>query len=139
MKTKMFVTIIAVAMLVLTATTFAEVKTASIHTSAVCGMCKMNIEKASNSVDGVQKSTVNLDTKVATIIYDTDKTNINNIRKSISLAGYKADNVKPNKKAYKSLSSHCQSGYDFNAKNAPKKSSCCSGKKAKAPCCGPKK
>lgn len=83
----------------------AEVK---IKTSAVCGMCKKTIEKALSKEAGVQKSTLDVNSKVVTVEYDPKTTNPDKIRTAISKAGYDADNVKADPKAYKNLDECCK-------------------------------
>lgn len=169
MKRNIFAILTAVAIFAITATSFAELNTATIKTSAVCGTCKTTIEKACNNADGVNKSNLDLHTKIATVVFDSKVTNKDNVKKAISNAGYMADNMKPNRKAYKKLSKHCQSGFDLKAgvahvhehkdcnhstkkvecnhstkktdcNHGTKKTDCCTNSKdKKGSCCTPKK
>lgn len=113
MKKNIFAILTAIAIFAITTTSFAKFETANIKTSAVCGICKTTIEKACNNADGVKKASLDLHSKIATVVFDSEKTNANNVKSAISLAGYMADDVKPNRKAYKKLAKHCQSGYDL--------------------------
>ena len=62
-------------------------KTENVKIYGNCGMCKATIEKAGNEkkVANVQW---NKDTKMATLTYDSRKTNHDEILKRIALAGY---------------------------------------------------
>lgn len=71
----------------------AQVKNANTETVKIygnCGMCQTTIEKAGN-VKKVSHVNWNKDTKMATLIYDTTKTNQAEILKRIALAGYDND------------------------------------------------
>ena len=72
----------------------AEVK---VKTSATCDMCKETIEKYVAFEKGVKKITVDVDTKIATVVYNPQKTSPEKIRTAISNAGYDADDVKKGK------------------------------------------
>lgn len=73
----------------------------SIKSSVVCDMCKKKVEKAL-AFKGVEKSTVDLNTKIITVSYDPQQTTPEKIRSAVSKAGYDADEVKADPKAYKS-------------------------------------
>ncbi|MCW3086319.1 MAG: MerP [Bacteroidetes bacterium] len=79
-----------------------------IKTSAVCGMCKKTIEKALSKEAGIQKSTLDVTTKVVTVVYDPKVTSPEKIRTAISKAGYDADAIKADPKAYKNLDECCK-------------------------------
>lgn len=85
--------------------TVSEIK---ITTSAVCKMCKGNIEKALRAEKGVTKSTLDVPSKVVTVTYDPKVTSPEKIRLAISNAGYDADDVKANPKAFKKLDDCCK-------------------------------
>ena len=84
---------------------YSEIK---VKTSAQCGMCKETIEKALAFEKGVKSSDLNVDTKVATVKYDPAKTSPDKIKLAISKAGYDADEVKADIKAYNKLSPCCK-------------------------------
>ena len=69
----------------------ANMVTKNIMVNGNCGMCKTTIEKAGNATSG---ATVTWDkkTKMANIVYDSNKTNEDEVLKNIALAGY--DNEK---------------------------------------------
>ncbi len=83
----------------------AEVK---IKTSAVCGMCKKTIEKAMSYEKGVQSASLDVDSKMLTIVYNPKKTNIDKLRTSVSKTGYDADNIMADPKAYNQLDECCK-------------------------------
>ncbi|MCB0429465.1 MAG: heavy-metal-associated domain-containing protein [Flavobacteriales bacterium] len=82
--------------------------TVVIKTSAICGECKERIEKAVRFVKGTIESNVDLDTKEVTVVYKSDKTNPDELRKAIADAGYDADDVKADPKAFGKLPGCCQ-------------------------------
>ena len=67
-----------------------DVKVAKMH----CPLCTTMVKKAIQKVDGVQKVRVMLNTKNAHIIFDENKTNVDEILKSIEPTGYKGTLVK---------------------------------------------
>ena len=78
-----------------------------------CGMCQKTIEKA-GSLKNVAQVNWNIDTKTATIIYDAEKTNLEEILKRIALSGYDSDKFLAPDSTYQNLPSCCQ--YDRVAK-----------------------
>lgn len=71
----------------------AQIKNAKTETIKVfgnCGMCETTIEKA-GSKNKLYKTDWNVDTKMATITYDSKKSSADEVLKSIALSGY--DNV----------------------------------------------
>ena len=53
-----------------------------------CAMCTVTIKKALQKVEGVQKVTVDYDTKTAVVIFDSHKTNSAALIKATTDAGY---------------------------------------------------
>ena len=82
--------------------------TIKIKTSAMCDMCKETIEKVLAFEKGVKSSELDVDTKVCTVKYDASKTTPEKIKLAISKAGYDADEVKADPKAYNKLSPCCK-------------------------------
>lgn len=82
--------------------------TIQIKTSAVCGECKERIEKTLAYETGVKKATLDVKTKICTVIFDPRKTNPEKIRIAISNTGYDADEVAANQEAYDKLSPCCK-------------------------------
>jgi len=87
--------------------------TLSVKTSAVCVMCKERIETALAYEKGVKSATLNVDDKIATIVYNPVKTSPGQLRKVISKIGYDADSIPADQKAYEKLPACCK-------KDAPK-------------------
>ncbi len=80
-------------------------------------MCKSKIDKA-GSLKNIALVDWNKETKMATLSYDANKTNQEEILKRIALAGYDSDTFLAPDKAYSSLDDCCQ--YDREAKVAVK-------------------
>lgn len=85
-------------------------ETVTIQTSAQCDMCKERIEKAMAFTKGVKKSTLNVEAKSITVVYNPAKTSPGQIREAISKTGYDADSVAADQKAYESLPGCCKKG-----------------------------
>lgn len=83
-------------------------KTVEIKTSAVCGMCKKTLEKAMAYEKGVKSSTLDVDSKVLTVVFDGRKTDADNIRKAVTKTGYDADKQHANERAYNRLDECCK-------------------------------
>ncbi len=81
--------------------------TESVKINGNCAMCKSTIEKAGN-VKQVAMVDWNEDTKMATLIYDTTRTNQNEIMKRIALAGYDSDQFLAPDDVYAKLPDCCQ-------------------------------
>ena len=89
---------------------FAQIKNAKTETVKIygnCGMCKTTIEKAGNEKK-VASVDWNKDTKMATLTYDGDKTNQDEILKRIALAGYDSEKFRAPDDVYAKLAGCCQ-------------------------------
>lgn len=84
---------------------FKEIK---IRTSAQCEMCKERIEEALAFEKGIKSADLALDNKIVTVIYNPGKTTPEKIRNTISKAGYDADEVMADPKAYMKLPACCK-------------------------------
>ncbi len=94
----------------------AQIKNAKTETVKIygnCGMCEKAIEKAGN-LKKIAKVDWNVDTKMATITYDTKQTNQDAILKRIALSGYDSDKFLAPDNTYSKLPGCCQ--YDRVAK-----------------------
>ena len=80
----------------------------TIKTSPQCNDCKGRIEEALAFEKGVKKSEVDVEKKIVTFTYKNGKTTPEKIRKAISRAGYDADDVAADTKAYGKLPACCQ-------------------------------
>lgn len=94
----------------LSTTSNAQIKNATTETVKIygnCGMCKTTIEKT-----GTIKKTVKVDwnqnTHMATLTYDSKKTNQDEILKRIALAGYDSDKFLAPDDVYNNLHGCCQ-------------------------------
>lgn len=87
-----------------------------------CGGCAAGVEKALNSIDGIISSDVQFETAMASIEFDAEKVNADEMIAKIKEAGYKASIA-----TEKDLKA---------ASNGGKKSSCCAGKSKSS--CGSK-
>lgn len=53
-----------------------------------CAACPITVKKALMKVPGVEKATVDFDTKTATVTFDPDKTTVEALTKATGDAGY---------------------------------------------------
>jgi len=86
---------------------FKEIK---IKTSSECKMCKERIENALAYEKGVKSSSLDVESKILTVTYDTLKTTPEKIRKAVTKVGYDADDMPADPKAYQKLPVCCQKG-----------------------------
>lgn len=82
-------------------------KTESVKIYGNCEMCEKTIETA-GSVEKIANVDWNKDTKMATITYDSTKTNQDEILKRIALAGYDSDKFLAPDDVYSKLAGCCQ-------------------------------
>jgi copper chaperone CopZ len=82
-------------------------KTESVKIFGNCGMCEITIEKAGNKKK-TAKVDWNKDTKVATITYDAEKTNQDEILKRIALSGYDSEKFLAPNDVYEKLPKCCR-------------------------------
>lgn len=83
-------------------------QTVKIKTSAVCDMCKETIEKAMAYEKGVKEATLDVDSKMLTVTYDPKKTTLEKIKIAITKAGYDADEMTADTRAYDNLNPCCK-------------------------------
>lgn len=99
-----------------TTASYAQIKNAKTETVKVygnCGMCKTTIEKAANKKK-ISKADWNVDSKMATITYDSRKTKLDAVLKNIALAGYDNQSFLAPDAAYNKLPGCCK--YDREKK-----------------------
>jgi len=82
--------------------------TLRIETSAICGMCKNRLETELGYLPGIKSVGVDLNSKVATVIYKPKKLGADAIRAKISALGYRADSIPADSKAFEQLPACCQ-------------------------------
>lgn len=78
-----------------------------IQTTAQCGECKVNIEKALLAEKGVRFAELDIKSKKVTVVYNPKKITPDDLRKAISLVGYDADNVPADSAAVLKLKPCC--------------------------------
>ena len=88
-------------------------KTESVKIYGNCGMCETKIEKAGN-IKKIANVDWNQETQMATLTYDSKKTNQDEILKRIALVGYDSDKFLAPDDVYNNLHGCCQ--YDRVAK-----------------------
>ncbi len=109
MKSIKKVTSVIIAVL-LYSNSIAQIKNAKTETVKIygnCGMCKTTIEKAGD-IKKISKIVWDKDSKMATLTYDTKKTNQDAILKRIALSGYDSDKFLAPDNVYAKLPECCQ-------------------------------
>lgn len=81
-----------------------------IKTSALCQDCKQRIESTLNFQKGVKYAELDLDSKIATVIYKPKKSSPLKLRQALSNIGYDADDLKADPSAVMLLPKCCQPG-----------------------------
>lgn len=89
-------------------------KTETVKVYGNCGMCEATIEKAANKKK-LSKADWNEESKMATITYDSKKTNLDAVLKNIALAGYDNQRFLAPDAAYNKLPGCCK--YDREKKH----------------------
>ena len=95
-------------------TTTTEVSVAAVKTNLTfgvrgnCDMCKMTIEKAANSVEGVASAIWDVDQKKIDISFGDGKIDAVAIHKAIAASGYDTEQVAGNDEAYDGLPGCCK-------------------------------
>ena len=96
---------------VLTVNAWAQKETVNILTSAACDdgpCCKDRIEEEMQFTRGVTAVDFDIKSSILTVTFKTKKTDIDEIRRVISLIGYNADDVIADKEAHEKLPTCCQ-------------------------------
>lgn len=73
-----------------------------------CGMCKSTIEKAANSVDGVENAKWDVEKKKIDVSFDDTKTDAMAIHNAVAASGYDTEKVVGNLEAYDGLPGCCK-------------------------------
>ena len=87
---------------------FAQNKTEEFKVFGNCGMCEKTIEKAAKAVDGVKKADWDKETKMITITFNTEKTDLTAIKQAIADVGYDTNEIKAKDEVYNKLHSCCK-------------------------------
>ena len=88
--------------------------------NALCEACKTRIESYLKRVDGVVFVDVNYRKGETSVKYQTDRTDIEQIKTDISNLGYDADDVPANEEAYKRLPKTCKKFEDGGGHPKPR-------------------
>jgi mercuric ion binding protein len=80
----------------------------TIQTSGHCGECKETIEKALTFEKGVKTAAFDIQTGKVDIVYNPSKTDPDKLRTAIIMAGYDADSLQADPKAYSKLKECCK-------------------------------
>ena len=83
------------------------IKTETFIVNGNCGECKERIENAGD-IKGVKLLKWNTESKVASVTFDTAKTDLLKIQQAIAAHGHDAGEVKASEKSYKKLPSCCR-------------------------------
>ena len=111
---------------------FAQSKTEKIKVSGECGMCKKKIEKAAKDA-GASFAEWSTDSKVLTVKYTDNATNVVKIEKAVAGVGYDTQNVKATDEAYSNLHECCK--YERTASTTAAAQSCCDHEKCTKAAC----
>ncbi len=84
------------------------VKTEKFRVEGNCNMCKTRIEKAANSLEGVQSAEWDVKTKMITVKFDPARTDLHKIHMAIAKAGHDTDMHKASDEAYDKLPACCK-------------------------------
>ncbi|OFY70136.1 MAG: ATPase [Bacteroidetes bacterium RBG_13_42_15] len=89
--------------------TLSAQKTAeSFKVNGNCDMCKVRIEKAAKSVEGVLSASWNMRSKMAEVEYDSTMTDLSKIQMAIADAGHDTEMHKADDEAYNKLPACCK-------------------------------
>ncbi|MBQ0768405.1 MAG: cation transporter [Bizionia sp.] len=91
-------------------TTIAQNKNAkaTIEVDGVCGMCKDRIEKACFKTKGVKSAIWDVKTHQLELIYNEEKTNLNEIHNNIIAVGHDTKALKASDEAYATVHPCCK-------------------------------
>ncbi len=83
-------------------------KEVKFKTSAICGMCKARIERNLGFEKGVKEATLDVKSKIVTIRYNPNKTDVAKLKANVSKSGYDVDDVLADEKGYAKLPACCK-------------------------------
>jgi periplasmic mercuric ion binding protein len=81
---------------------------ASFEVNGVCGMCRNRVEKAAQSIEGVQSAVWNLETKTMTVKLNTGKVTAADVQGKIASTGHDTELLKATDEAYSNLPGCCK-------------------------------
>ncbi len=85
--------VLLAATLLLSTDAFAATKSVKVMTNLTCGDCKAKIETGLKGVEGIEKTDVDVASKIVTVSYDADAISESSITKKISGLGYTTEVV----------------------------------------------
>ena len=105
--------IIIVIFSILTMNAWAQKQTSEIVTSAQCvgNCCKERIEEEMQFTKGVTAVNLDVESQILSVTFKSKKTNLDKIKRAISLIGYDADEIIADIKAHDKLPKCCQNPY----------------------------
>jgi len=89
-------------------TTSNNLTVTQIYVNGKCGMCKARIEKATTTITGVANAVWNVDTKMLSVNYDSNKTNESAIEKAAAAIGHDTKNNRATDESYTNLNPCCK-------------------------------
>lgn len=73
----------------------------------ICNMCKSRIERTTQKVIGVASAKWDKKTRILKVSYDTQQTNVTEIKQALAVAGHDTEDVKADVAAYDKLPACC--------------------------------
>ncbi len=107
MKTRML-SLVTLMVLAVTTVVAQTGKKEKFEVAGNCGMCKTRIENAAKSVEGVNSTEWNKETKILEVNYDSTKVNIHKVHMSIAKAGHDTKLHKASEDDYNQLPQCCK-------------------------------
>lgn len=107
---KNFKIILITALVGIFSSAMASSDTLKIKTSAQCDACKRRIEHNMTFEKGVKSVSLDDESKVLTLTYDSKKTSPEKLKVAVTKIGYDADEMPADKKAYDKLPKCCKKG-----------------------------
>ncbi|MHA7109993.1 heavy-metal-associated domain-containing protein [Sunxiuqinia elliptica] len=116
MKTKVLMLVIALFMGAGSA--MAKDKSEKFKVNGNCGMCEKRIEKAAKSVEGVSLADWDKKSKLISVTFDDQKTDVDKVQLAIAKVGHDTPKHKASNEVYNELPGCCQ--YDRSEKATKK-------------------
>lgn len=85
-----------------------EIKKESFKVWGNCEMCKKKIDNATLSVKGVKSASWSVASDIMKVKYDSEVTDLNEIKKAIAAVGYDTEEYRAEDEVYKKLHHCCQ-------------------------------
>lgn len=106
----MFRIFIALCFVLLSEEAFSQTDTVRIRTSAQCETCRNKLDRDLGYLKGVQFVELDLESSILTVVFDSERTDSEKIRKTVTRAGYDADEMPADPRAYQRLPGCCKKG-----------------------------